>query len=128
MDRRVGLRARTDFRVIALRGPLRSQYRGIEVSPTGIVLDRGRPIGDLDSPLYSVAKAAVIVLTEQLVRECQPASVRVNTLLPPHRAASIPAGKSPATLVAEAAEFLLSDRAYLTNGACLDASGGWALH
>ena len=51
MDRRVGLRARTDFRVIASRGPLRSQYRGVEVSPTGIVLDRGRPIGDLDSPL-----------------------------------------------------------------------------
>jgi 2-hydroxycyclohexanecarboxyl-CoA dehydrogenase len=83
---------------------------------------------DLDSPLYSVAKAAVIVLTEQLVRECQPASVRVNTLLLPHRAAPIPASKSPALAVAEAAEFLLSDRSYLTSGACLDASGGWALH
>jgi len=51
MDRRVGLRARTDFRVIAERGPLCSSYRGIEVSPTGIVLDRGRLVSELDSPL-----------------------------------------------------------------------------
>ncbi|HEY4104777.1 MAG TPA: hypothetical protein VGM44_12840 [Polyangiaceae bacterium] len=51
MERRVGLRARTDFRVIAERGPLRSDYRGVEVSPTGIVLDRGRLIAELDSPL-----------------------------------------------------------------------------
>jgi len=51
MERRVSLRARTDFRVIAERGLLRSNYRGIEVSPTGIVLDRGRPIAELDSPL-----------------------------------------------------------------------------
>jgi hypothetical protein len=51
MDRRIGLRTRTDFRVVAERGLLRSNYRGIEVSPTGIVLDRGRPISELDSPL-----------------------------------------------------------------------------
>jgi hypothetical protein len=37
--------------VIAERGPLRSDYRGVEVSPTGIVLDRGRLIAELDSPL-----------------------------------------------------------------------------
>jgi hypothetical protein len=52
MDRRVGLRTRTDFRVIAQRGPLRSQYRGIDVSPTGIVLDRGRAIEEHDWPLW----------------------------------------------------------------------------
>jgi hypothetical protein len=52
MDRRVGLRTRTDFRVIAQRGPLRSQYRGIDVSPTGIVLDRGRLIAEQDWPLW----------------------------------------------------------------------------
>ncbi len=51
MDRRLGLRARTDFRVIAARGLIRSLYRGVEVSPMGVVLDRGRPIGELDSPL-----------------------------------------------------------------------------
>jgi len=51
MDRRVGLRTRTDFRVLAQRGSLLSQYRGIDVSPTGIVIDRGRPIGEADWPL-----------------------------------------------------------------------------
>lgn len=52
MDRRVGLRTRTDFRVIAERGQLRAQYRGIDVSPTGIVLDRGRAIDELDWPFF----------------------------------------------------------------------------
>jgi hypothetical protein len=51
MKRRVGLRARTDFRVIARRGTRESSDRGIEVSPSGIVLDRGRPVHELDSPL-----------------------------------------------------------------------------
>ncbi|HEX3775358.1 MAG TPA: hypothetical protein VHV51_12895 [Polyangiaceae bacterium] len=37
--------------MIAMRGSLRSDYRGVEVSPAGIVLDRGRPIAELDSPL-----------------------------------------------------------------------------
>lgn len=83
--------------------------------------------GDPACPIYSVAKAAVIVLTEQLVRECQPAGIRVNSLLPPHAVLSAADG-ADARLVAEAAEFLLSDRACLTNGACFDASGGWALH
>ena len=41
MDRRVGLRARTDFGVIARDGKLFSQCRGVEISPSGIVLDRG---------------------------------------------------------------------------------------
>jgi len=51
MGRRVGLRTKTDFRVIAERGPLCSVYRGVDVSTTGIVLDRGRLIGELDWPL-----------------------------------------------------------------------------
>ena len=44
MERRVGLRARTDFGVIARDGNLEAHCRGIEVSPTGIVLDRGRAV------------------------------------------------------------------------------------
>lgn len=50
MKQRVGLRARTDFRVIATNGILCAHCRGIEVSPTGIILDRGRPIAELDTP------------------------------------------------------------------------------
>jgi hypothetical protein len=44
MERRVSLRARTDFKVIAREGSLGSHCRGIEISPTGIIIDRGRPI------------------------------------------------------------------------------------
>lgn len=44
MNRRVGLRGRTDFGVIAHDGFLVSRCRGIEISPTGIIVDRGHPI------------------------------------------------------------------------------------
>jgi hypothetical protein len=42
MRGRVGLRARTDFRVISKTGSMRAHYRGIEISSSGIVIDRGR--------------------------------------------------------------------------------------
>ncbi|MFC1641397.1 hypothetical protein ACFL5O_01725 [Myxococcota bacterium] len=42
MERRVGLRARTDFRVTAQPGYFGSCCRGIEVSATGLVIDPGR--------------------------------------------------------------------------------------
>jgi hypothetical protein len=38
---RIGLRARTDVEVIARHGQFTTRCRGIEVSPTGILLDRG---------------------------------------------------------------------------------------
>jgi hypothetical protein len=42
MERRIGLRARTDFGVIARDGRRKSRCRGIEVSSSGIIVDRGR--------------------------------------------------------------------------------------
>ena len=42
MKHRVGLRARTDFRVVAMHGGFVSFCRGIEISPSGIIVDRGR--------------------------------------------------------------------------------------
>jgi hypothetical protein len=42
MERRVGLRARTDFGVVARQGHSRSRCRGVEVSATGILVDQGR--------------------------------------------------------------------------------------
>lgn len=42
MQHRVGLRARTDFRVVAKTGGFVSHCRGIEISPSGIIVDRGR--------------------------------------------------------------------------------------
>ena len=51
MYRRVGLRARTDFRVIARDGGLKSHCRGIEVSPTGMIVDRGRSLDPTRQPM-----------------------------------------------------------------------------
>jgi hypothetical protein len=51
MQPRVGLRARTDFRVITKCGSLLAHCRGIEISPAGIILDRGRPIAELYTPI-----------------------------------------------------------------------------
>ncbi|MCH2109165.1 MAG: hypothetical protein MK135_07540 [Polyangiaceae bacterium] len=50
MERRSGFRARTDFSVQAMNGYWASQARAIEVSCTGIVLDRGRELSERDMP------------------------------------------------------------------------------
>jgi len=44
MERRVGLRGRTDIKVIAHDGILASHCRGIEISATGVVIDRGQAV------------------------------------------------------------------------------------
>ena len=44
MQHRVGLRARTDFRVVAKSGRFVSHCRGIEISSSGIIVDRGREL------------------------------------------------------------------------------------
>jgi hypothetical protein len=51
MERRIGLRARTDFGVMARNGRLISRCRGVEVSTTGLVLDRGRIVKQDHHPL-----------------------------------------------------------------------------
>lgn len=48
MQRRFTLRARTDCRVSTRQGSLVTSCRGVEVSPTGIIIDRGRPIEERD--------------------------------------------------------------------------------
>ena len=50
MRSRIGLRARTDFRVVAVSGSRRAHCRGIEISSSGIVIDRGR--ASSEPPLY----------------------------------------------------------------------------
>ena len=44
MERRIGFRARTDFGVIAREGSLSAHCRAVELSASGIILDRGRPV------------------------------------------------------------------------------------
>ncbi|HEV8248052.1 MAG TPA: hypothetical protein VGP93_19895 [Polyangiaceae bacterium] len=50
MRSRIGLRARTDFRVIASSGKRNTRCRGIEISSSGIVIDRG--VSPADVPFY----------------------------------------------------------------------------
>lgn len=52
MSYRMSERARTDCSVRTEQGRVISIYRGIEVSPTGIVIDRGRPIRDRDRAVF----------------------------------------------------------------------------
>mgnify|MGYP001134380689 CR=1 FL=1 len=51
MDRRLGLRARTEFAVTTRNGCLESPGRGIEVSPTGMIVDRGRAVQPDSEPM-----------------------------------------------------------------------------
>jgi hypothetical protein len=50
--KRLNQRARTDCNVLTRDGILVSTYRGVELSPTGIVIDRARPIEDRDEGIY----------------------------------------------------------------------------
>ena len=52
MLRRMNQRGRTDCSVTTHQGSLVSHYRGVELSPTGIVIDRGRPVEARDQRLF----------------------------------------------------------------------------
>lgn len=67
MKRRLNQRARTDCSVRTEQGSLVSFYRGIEVSPTGIVVDFGRPVGARDQRIYVKMQ---IVLPERMRPLC----------------------------------------------------------
>lgn len=85
--------------------------------------------GHKASAVFSAAKAGVVVLTETLVRECQPHGIRVNAVVPaPPEALARSRTNDDSSALADAVAFLVSDKAARTTGACLDVSGGWALH
>jgi len=63
MKRRLNQRARTNCTVRTEQDSLVSLYRGVEVSPTGIVVDLGRPVVSRDQRIYVKME---IVLPERL--------------------------------------------------------------
>ena len=104
---------------------MRAKKSGSLVAISAIEAYRGLP----SSVAFSTAKGAIAVLTETLVRECQPDNIRVNTIIPPTAESLARSGRNEgATSVGEAIAFLVSDKAALTTGAALDCSNGWALH
>ena len=52
MQRRLGQRVRTDVSVRAKELVFTSECRAIEVSTTGVILDRGRQMSPSDMPVY----------------------------------------------------------------------------
>ncbi len=109
----------------ALLPDMFERKRGAIVSLAAVESFRGDPM----SAAFSTAKAAIAILTETLVRECQPYGVRVNAIIPGSPEALARSGNTDdSPEIAEAIAFLLSDRAARTTGACIDVSSGWALH
>lgn len=85
--------------------------------------------GSPSSAVYSAAHAGIVVFNQMLACETQQHGIRVNSLIqaPPDSLAHA-RHQDPEAGVADTVAHLVSDRARWTNGACLDATGGWALY
>jgi len=95
--------------------------------------------GGPQAAVYSALKAAIIVFSQSLAQEVGRDGVRVNSVAPgntearwknadPGTVRSPLGSPTAADDVGDAVAFLMSDRARHITGACLDVSGGTALH
>ena len=121
----------TDLHLRSVMGWCRLAIPALAASGGGSIVSvvafeglRGGPT----AAVCSTAQAGIIVFNQMLAIEVQSLGIRTNTLIPAPSEALVKARHhDPHEGAADTVAHLVSERARWTNGACFDASGGWAL-
>lgn len=122
----------TDLHLRSVMGWCRAATPAIAAAGGGSIVSvvafesmRGSPSG----AVFSTAQAGVVVFNQMLAIEVQAQGIRANAVIAaPPEALRKARHQDPDEGVADAVAHIVSDRARWTSGACLDATGGWALY